>query len=190
MRCCVVTTTGSGYERMSSALVNSAKKNAGIHVSQYSVGDYKVPHNVQPEIINENLKYQNVESVLWLDADTIVRDSLYDIVNGADLSFMYRPKLEDKFKTNSGVVFIRNNEGTRRMVSIWHALVIENPIYMADQLYLWKAYNYMKDEIRFSPLDTKYNDCHFNDKSIIWHGKGSSRLKKKWKKEVDRYADM
>jgi hypothetical protein len=125
--------------------------------------------------------------VAWLDVDTLVRAPLDDFwadVGPGVLKVFHKPKEPDRFKFNSGVVAIGTGAGD--MLKGWQRRVIKNNKWFRDQECLWKAY--AKSDMELVPLPMKYNDSRFSADSVIWHGKGHSRLDGRWIRESAKYA--
>ena len=154
------------------------------------------------------------EPTIYLDSDTILRGSLFEIFKDLqtyDLLVKKRPELKQlgvagtpyASTFNSGVIAIRPSEAgillARLYNDILHAHIasgkpithyqedIRVSVY-ADQELLYVAYHQLKDQLLFKPLPTKFNDAKFDPDSIIWHGKGTARKNPYYVKEKLRHS--
>jgi hypothetical protein len=133
-----------------------------------------------------------VKAVGWLDCDMLVRKPLkhlWDDVKPNVLKVLYRPTQDDPFKFNTGCMLVGVGPATAHMIRDWHQSMERSTEFFDDQLYLWQAYLRMKGLVKLVPLDEKYNDCHFNPESVIWHAKGNSAIKYPgWDEEYTKYV--
>ena len=125
----------------------------------------------------------------WVDVDTIVRaplDDFWSDVEPGTLKVMYRPGIADCSIFNTGVMAIGRSPETEELVANWLRGVMKAKKWLDDQRYLWKVWK--KSVVRLIPLETKFNDNHFDRESVIWHGKGHSREDSRWIREAKKYA--
>ncbi len=156
---------------------------------------------------------QYKEPAVYLDSDVLLRGSirpLFDILERVDLTVKHRPELiltgpagtPFASKFNSGVIGIRPSPlGIRfaqlfddniqkhlragKPSSLYHSDVrLEAGL---DQELLYTTYLELKDNLLFEDLPFEFNDSRFDQRSIIWHGKGSARLHPLYRIEKARY---
>ena len=133
--------------------------------------------------------------VAWLDTDIIVRGKLGGLFNHLPkeaLKVVYRPELDVRSKFNTGVVVVGYSMMTLHLFKIASENALRNTEWFADQLYLYKAYEYLQKKVKLVRLSWKYNDlggrrASFNDKSLIWHSKRKHFLKEPFRQE---YLDV
>ncbi|XNS81289.1 hypothetical protein AB6D09_006645 [Vibrio cyclitrophicus] len=140
------------------------------------------------------------EPLIYLDGDMIIKSDLgelNDLTHDYDILVRYRPLLDftgplgTKYgaRTNSGVLVLANNSITKRFVSDFRNEIIEyiesgipckstnesGSLTGIDQELLWLLISRYQKEIKFFPLNDKFNDSYFYNSSYIWHAKGVHR---------------
>lgn len=151
------------------------------------------------------------EPTIYLDSDILLREpltELFEQLKDNDVLIRLRSELklkgpagtEHSSKFNSGVIAVSPTEQAIKFVKEYNGrmhnhiasgepaiLNLGNVCTYIDQEYLYLVYLDMKDNLKFRPLDIKFNDPYFNDKSVVWHGKGVARTALKYKREKSRY---
>lgn len=153
------------------------------------------------------------EPAIYLDSDVLLRGSihnLFEILERVDLTVKHRPESKlagpagtpFAFNFNAGVIGLRPSQmGIRfarlfddniqehlragKPVSLYHPNVRVEAL--VDQELLFATYLQLKDNLLFEALPLEFNDSKFDQKSIIWHGKGTARQHPLYRVEKARY---
>lgn len=146
-------------------------------------------------------------SILWLDVDTIVRGELSDIFSDVKPNTLKILKREDADAReasglsvfNTGVVAVGYSEETLLLLKEASEMAMANPIWTADQLYLYRTYKKYKNNIDLINL-VNHREWHdiggrerknpFDKKSIIWHCKSSHFNESPYKEEYEYYKGV
>ena len=128
------------------------------------------------EILLSNL---DVDGLFFIDTDCLVLKEVE--FPSSDYALFLRDPLPgtvglEKEGTNvaAGAVYIdKNGIDFARQVGQSLNAIKEN-IWFIDQVILWRAHNYFKENnnLSFEQIDKKYIDWEFVDDSVIWTGKG------------------
>ena len=153
------------------------------------------------------------EPTIYLDSDILLRgplDDLFARLARCDLMVLHRPQVatrgalgsEHAGKFNSGVIAVRPTDAGLRFAERYAARVAariasgepldhrDGGVYTAvDQEALYLTWEAMRDEIRFEPLESRFNDSRFGADSPIWHGKGTARRRLAYRSEKARYQN-
>jgi len=179
------------YTDMMGVLAASCEDNAGILPVCNVFSSAKTKEEAAAAKVRQILYafHRGEKTVVWLDADTIVRgplDGLWSDMNPGAMKITFRPDHDAKFKFNTGVIVLTWSLAVDQMVKGWAERIAKDDTWLNDQLYLWKEWKHSNVELL--PLEHKYNDSHLAEDSIIWHGKGHARRDPRWLKEQKRYA--
>lgn len=129
--------------------------------------------------------------LIWVDADTIIRNSLNGLISMLDsqtgkLAVLHRMDRRDEEKFQVAVVGINTKDISKETIKLWNKYAKEDD-WFADQLGLYKAA--IQTGIDRIDIGSKYNDQYFNKDSIIWHCKGSYNHPN-WKAECNKYRPI
>jgi len=154
---------------------------------------------------------EGYDQIASIDADIIFRKDIFELWDGAvQDSVKYWNKgitlpLDGKWKNEKdkarylkkkserlntvfqgGVFVIGNGEVARKY---WSGVVSNIPSvpdgYCSQRLMYLETLKHK--ELKFVPLSPAYNDCYFNDESIMWHGKSGHRDNSKLQKIFQEY---
>ena len=133
--------------------------------------------NIRVKIIKELLASTDISLLLYLDADSIVRQDLSELVNlisNHDLVILDRTYQSDlRLKFFTGVIGINNTIASRKFIKKWWELIQPNLYqWYSDQLYFSQTYEYLKSEINLANLPPQFADWEFWSNSPIWTAKG------------------
>lgn len=140
--------------------------------------------NIRASLIEELLQTKEVSLLLYLDADSIVRKDLSELVNlidTGDLVILERTNAaQARLRFPTGVIGINNSPTARQFIALWRKL-------LNDYLYEWygdqdcfvQAYNQMHGQIKLVGLPPQYIDWKFLPFSPIWVGKGARKYEQK-----------
>lgn len=140
--------------------------------------------NVRPRIILNLLKAET-DLVLYLDADSIVRKSLCDLVSKIrrhDIAILHRAQTGDeRIRFATGVVGIKNTKNSLSFVCEWAELVEKNIyVWYSDQLCFSHTYDALKNKIDLVNLPAQFIDWSFSFATPIWTGKGQRKYSEKF----------
>jgi len=135
--------------------------------------------NVRVSIIKELLETEDIDSLLYIDADSIITKSiegLFERYKKYNVSFHARPK-DGLIKVLSGIMFYVNNQEARDFVNLYNDKVNDNGIltWFADQMSL--SYLYHNYPESYGNISKTYIDWKYSHKSCLWVGKGRSKKK-------------
>ena len=133
--------------------------------------------NIRVKIIKELLASTEISLLLYLDADSIVRQNLSELVtliSNHDLVILDRTYQSDlRLQFFTGVIGINNIVGSRKFLEKWWELIQPNLYqWYSDQLYFSQTYEYLKSEINLANLPPQFADWEFWSNSPIWTAKG------------------
>ena len=133
--------------------------------------------NIRVKIIKELLTSTDISLLLYLDADSIVRQDLSELVNlisNHDLVILDRTYQSDlRLKFFTGVIGINNTIASRKFIKKWWELIQPNLYqWYSDQLYFSQTYEYLKSQIKLANLPLQFADWEFWSNSPIWTAKG------------------
>jgi hypothetical protein len=133
--------------------------------------------------------------VFWMDADTIIRgnlNALFNILNNHDLTIYYhqnKEKTKDKYKT--GIIGVKISNKIMNFLNDWNNSLFKDGSdkckWYDDQKTIRNIIEKHKDLIKINNLEKKYIDWKFNEKSIIWVGKGDRKNYELYLKEESKY---
>jgi len=128
--------------------------------------------------INQLLK-KHFKTIFYLDCDSIVRANLKEHLNelaASDISIIFRHNHDERSKVATGAILFQNNSNTKEFLRRWVEKIqpIKN-YWFADQITFYETYLETKHFIDFKNLRAEMNDWSFNDKSMIWAGKGNRK---------------
>lgn len=128
--------------------------------------------------INQLLK-KHFKTIFYLDCDSIVRANLKEHLNelaASDISIIFRHNHDERSKVAAGAILFQNNSNTKEFLKRWVEKIqpIKN-YWFADQITFYETYLETKHFIDFKNLRAEMNDWSFNDKSMIWAGKGNRK---------------
>ena len=128
--------------------------------------------------INQLLK-KHFKTIFYLDCDSIVRANLKEHLNelaASDISIIFRHNHDERSKVAAGAILFQNNSNTKEFLRRWVEKIqpIKN-YWFADQITFYETYLETKHFIDFKNLRAEMNDWSFNDKSMIWAGKGNRK---------------
>lgn len=175
--------------------VSHINRNVAIHYRK--VGTQKIPKSkiaafmwCYRSVVMSEMIINHNEPILYLDVDTLVRAPLDDFwldVESASIKIMRRDTKEDISKFQAGVFAVGNSKATRDMMKYYNTVVQADIHPFAEQKLLYQAWLMFRDKVEHVQLDSKYNDWHFNSKSIIWHSKGKHFGEKRYQDEYQGY---
>ncbi len=133
--------------------------------------------NIRADVIYQLMQKPETSSLLYLDADSIVRKDLSDLldtINNHDLVVLKREEAEEKYlKFAAGVIGIKNSSITQKFIAQWATLVKEQLYeWYSDQLCLYYAYEQFQSQLNTFDLPQRFIDWEFLSTSSIWVGKG------------------
>ncbi|WP_018124302.1 hypothetical protein [Desulfovibrio oxyclinae] len=125
-----------------------------------------------------------VNSLLYLDVDALIRDTLdplYEMVDGVDMCVFTRT-FEKVMKVAAGTLLFRSTQKTLDMFDTYFAIMPDyNDIFAegkrgAGQFYLHNAIQLVKPEFREMP--EKYIDMLRVPSGVIWHANKGSKVER------------
>lgn len=149
--------------------------------------------NIRVKILYD-IMCSGTKYILYLDADSIVRknlDDLLNIIKSSDLVIFRRDESTNKnVKVATGVIGINNNEKSFSFIKSWKDFIIQDNImysWYSDQKYFYKTMINHSD-VYVNALPFSYIDTTFLDESIIWVGKAERKFENNsYLKEMGRY---
>ncbi len=138
--------------------------------------------NIRFHIIN-NLISEN-EYILYLDADSIIRKPINELIESCKLNDLVINKCTKKsyyrkgFRLRTGVFSIKNTPIMKNFLQ--HLLKLINlKQWFSDQDSIQDIYIEFNNKIKFKLLDSRYIDWNYDLNSEIWVGKGDNKYKNK-----------
>ena len=138
--------------------------------------------NIRFHIIN-NLISEN-EYILYLDADSIIRKPINELIESCKLNDLVINKCTKKsyyrkgFRLRTGVFSIKNTPIMKNFLQ--HLLKLINlKQWFSDQDSIQDTYIEFNNKIKFKLLDSRYIDWNYDLNSEIWVGKGDNKYKNK-----------
>ncbi len=144
--------------------------------------------NIKFDTLDYAINKLNVNSIIYLDVDSIVRsnlDYLFNILKNYDFAFYKDKPYTEQFKGSTrlqgndflyhgGFIGLTNNNKTKELISVYRKRVLEN-IYDwdIDEDILPKLIN---ENIEILEIDKKYKDEDLDEYSVIWSGSGKTKF--------------
>ena len=140
--------------------------------------------NIRASLIFELLQQQDLSSLLYLDADSIVRKDLSELVkliDTGDLVILERKNAaQARLRFPTGVIGIKNNSSTIKFIERWRDLLYDNLYdWYSDQACFTQTYEQMSSQVKLVSLPPEYVDWNFLPLSPIWVGKGARKYEHK-----------
>jgi hypothetical protein len=135
------------------------------------------------------------DMIAWIDNDAIIRKSLEYLWFGVTVNsvkYWRRPKREH-LCFQGGVFVLGAGEKTKQYCRDILRGLETIPVSDVDRWYAPQLLAYTcigGSGIDTIPLSKKYNDCTFDDESIIWHCKSGHFNEAKYQKEYQYYLGM
>ena len=148
--------------------------------------------NIRAKTIYKLLLNKEIDLLLYLDADSIVRKDLSDLVSLIrlhEITILHRFLSKDEhLKFATGVIGIKKTNNSLAFIKHWSDLV-DNNIYewFTDQLSFSKTYNALASEINLCNIPKKFIDWEFSLTTSIWVGKGPRKYEKELYKLEEQY---
>jgi len=148
--------------------------------------------NIRAKILYD-LMSKGVEYILYLDADSIVRKNLNELlslIKQTDLIIFRRDEVKRlNLKVLTSVIGVNNNEKSFKFVECWKNFMLQEDIlysWFSDQRYFYETMLKCTD-VKVHHLPKHYTDSSFSNESVIWNGKADRKFKdKKYIKEMRR----
>lgn len=133
--------------------------------------NYRIP--LIRKILNHDFK-----NILFLDADSIVRKSLYEakVSESSDIEILFRDSEDVRMKVACGVILIKNNIRSKRFIELWEKKNSSGKYtWFYDQITFFETFMEMRKEVNVENIDSNLIDWEFKKSSIIWSGKGNRK---------------
>ncbi len=136
--------------------------------------------NIRADVMSQLMKRNETSALLYLDADSIVRKDLSELlqlIKNHDLVVLKRELAQDEYlKFAAGVIGVKNSGITQEFITYWANLVDKN-IYewYSDQLCFARTYEKFKSQLNTINLPHQFIDWEFLSTSSIWVGKGDRK---------------
>ena len=163
--------------------INSIYSNVYINFMEYE-GDFS-PDEIRALAANHRVTFINqllqkhFKTIFYLDCDSIVRANIKERLSElstSDISIIFRHNHDERSKVAAGAILFQNNSNTKEFIRRWVEKIQPMKNYwFADQITFYETYLETKHFIDFKNLPTEMNDWSFNDKSMIWAGKGNRK---------------
>jgi len=145
-------------------------------------------------ILVKNLLEQGHDSVLYLDADSIIRRDcreLQQLIKKNDLVILHNTEKEEELRHlfNCGIIGFNNSTSTKKFVDKWITKIEEIGFYKwySDQIGFAYIYEEMKAELFLLSMPLTFHDSEFLSDSHIWTGRGPRKYKNKIFKLEEKY---
>jgi lipopolysaccharide biosynthesis glycosyltransferase len=149
--------------------------------------------NIRAKVLYD-LMLQGRKYILYLDADSIVRRDLKDLltlIKYTDLIIFRRDNETDvRTKVLTSVIGINNNNKSLNFIENWmNCMLQQEALYtwFSDQKYFYKTMTKFL-HVKIQPLPDLYVDSGFKGRSYIWNGKAARKFSNvNYIKEMEKY---
>jgi len=156
--------------------------------------------NIKIDTMNTLLNRDDCRSVLYTDADTLVRGSLEELqalVNSNDFSFFLDEPYTEQHQGSKrlanqevlfqgGLIGVSKNEKTSKFVEEWRQRILEDIFdWDVDEKTFYSLY---KTPFKIGEIPVIFKDENLSDDSIIWSGAGNTKYSNsKYVEEYNKY---
>ncbi|MDB4337433.1 putative nucleotide-diphospho-sugar transferase [bacterium] len=119
-------------------------------------------------------------NVLYLDGDVYLEDSIEELIEFfEEVDFCARMKVENPYRFNAGMIYVKNTEENIAIVEEWeHATLSHGWVWLSAQNELGDTLEKHRDDVIVKTFPKKFDGIDTNRDSVIVHMKGPTKKKR------------